>query len=226
MDIQNSKIYFKSTEKNHLDKIYSLHLNLNNNPISSILNSLSEGRKLSTLDKKMLFKKDCIENMFRNKEIATKESSILRIISYNVHMWTDLFNKDNVDQVFELLINELDGDILILEECGVNKKKISKDGMSSVGKELERLGYDFHLCGCKDFVIEDELYGNMIIAKKELQAEFGSSLFNKESRCYVKALIKNVGPKDLLIYGKKKKKQLLFYDKINSIKELTWTYGI
>lgn len=194
-----------------------IHNNLMNKEkngyISSIIKLIAEKKKLDVFDKKNLFKNDCYSNLFRNKEIPKKDSSLFRIVSYNVHMWSDPFNIDNVNQVFNL-IDELSPDVLILEECGINKKKVLDEHVSTVSKEFKKLGYKFHFCGCKGFEIDNELYGNLIAVKNHLKVEFASKVYNipnHEERCFVRTKIKNFGSKDLLIYGlkfQKKKKKL------------------
>ncbi len=125
---------------------------------------------------------------FENKnaqKIAKDDKKILRIMTYNVHFWTNIDERDNIDNIITTIIN-IDPDIICLQEVKFSEFKTR-------GIRLLEIFEIMSFCNVTPSWFDD-VYGNMILIKKELKTKLLlsdlSNSYNRTScginnRCYL-----------------------------------------
>lgn len=89
------------------------------------------------------------------KDIIEKEESCVRVMTYNVHGFTDQESKSTLNQILDV-IKRIDSDIMIIEEFTLYRvRKVIT--YLQFKKFLQKLGYQT--------IISDRLYNNVIASK-------------------------------------------------------------
>ncbi|HVX00496.1 MAG TPA: endonuclease/exonuclease/phosphatase family protein, partial [Candidatus Babeliaceae bacterium] len=126
------------------------------------------------------------------KLISNKNHDTLRIVSFNVRMWTDLADKDNFDRVLGV-VKELNPDVLVMQEVN------NWDKTYSVYTSLE---YNTIAASC---ITNDPPFGVVIFAKNcsvigSYGARFKNQRLPSRELCFVR-LDLQVNSIPLAIYG-------------------------
>ena len=139
-------------------------------------------------------KKNFIEYVDKNKEknkdiknVFTKENLGVRICTYNIHYFTDLYEEKNT--YFDILndIKEIDADILILEEViigsiiKINKKLIID--VSTLYARLNELGYH-KIIACNNVPSWfNGIYCNLILIHDRILSDCNTEYVESISKC-------------------------------------------
>jgi len=131
-----------------------------------------------------------------NAEIPKPSSDKLRVMTYNVHFFTDSQGNNSEKEILEV-IEKTGPDILILEEAKTDNPVIG---------QLKKLGYEHSIFGSID---SNPKFGNMILSKypfiKKEAFEFKSNdqIKHARIRSYLKTEIdmSKFGKKNILVYG-------------------------
>src|SRR5438128_815579 len=79
------------------------------------------------------------EKNLENK-VTEKKANTLRIATFNIHYWTDLYDKSSVDK----LINDItliNADLICLQEVSFDQTKYNPYNYEQLMKTFKRLGY-------------------------------------------------------------------------------------
>lgn len=106
------------------------------------------------MDKKKLFEMFVKYTTEHKHDFEEKQKNIIRIMTFNVHCWKNMYNKDTTVQIFSLL-EESNADIICLEEALFFEKKIKE----KIFKNCNELGYKY-------IIPANERYGiNLLLSK-------------------------------------------------------------
>ncbi len=176
-------------------------------PEASVWLQLQQGKKLSKDDKKNLFKLDCQKIAASlNKLIPLKDSSCVRIASYNVHYWADLLGqKTNFDEIISV-IKAIDADILILQEVNWGVSTFNPRGVQLIQELFSKLGYTYQFFGATAESMNNAPFGNLILSKYPTQQNYthvydANVAGQGEKHCFIHALISLSKGKQLSVYG-------------------------
>lgn len=141
-------------------------------PISSVWHEIAQGRELSGAQKNRLFIEDCARLSSLNRAIPqhyTGDKKIFRVMTYNIHYWTDPFRQPSFDRILEV-IREINADVLILQEV-IPQPGFGASEREAKGfwKKFEELGYRYHFF--KEAVFLGVPFGNAILVKYPVKCE-------------------------------------------------------
>lgn len=113
------------------------------------------------------------------------KKDMLRLMTFNVHLWTDLYHKPNIDRVKKLII-ESNSDIVGLQEA-VSFKRSATNIYDEYFKDTEY----------KYYAVCNPRYGiNMILSKHPIQStkvvNLGKTIGHNENRYALYVTIKNI----------------------------------
>jgi endonuclease/exonuclease/phosphatase family metal-dependent hydrolase len=156
--------------------------------------------KERTAQMKELFLNDCKKNAHNNALIPqhTPSEQTVRVATYNVHFFTDVYHKNSYHQIFDT-IKTINADVLVLQEV------YSKD-LKILEKELAY--YEYHyFSACSMRPNNKTFFGNIIISKYPFAQQPYKATYKVDQnligdqRCYIKAKIQLPGQKHMTIYG-------------------------
>jgi endonuclease/exonuclease/phosphatase family metal-dependent hydrolase len=161
--------------------------------------------------------------------LVRKDRSSLRFATYNVHYWTNVWEKNRKKQIFED-IEEINADVLILQEVVIGNR-IMVEGKPlnamDVIPRLESLGYNVIFCSSTP-TWWNILYGNLLCVKNKLVdiadvsninspgMEIDNVVFEKskikgkvsggkegtsETRCFIKFTLQLANKRRLVVVG-------------------------
>ena len=149
-------------------------------------------------------KKDYLNYIKSNhKPLKRKPKGCLRFATYNVHYWTDVWEKNALSKIMDD-IKYIDADIIFLQEVifgvkyEINNKEINTE---SIIDKLDHLGYYTVFCNTLPTWFGG-IYGNMMCIKKQFKEYIDDTNFTfaksdkscivsggiegtKETRCYI-----------------------------------------
>lgn len=138
-------------------------------PQPSFLLTIADGTFSSFDQAKKAFLQDVENNYYENDLIPNKTDSIVRIMTFNVRMWTNLMDQSNFEEIGHL-VKKLDPDIVIFQEV-MNWQKTYEYYIN--------LGYDAQAVSC---ITTDPCFGPAIFAKNcIITSSFGSIFKNQSS---------------------------------------------
>ena len=169
-------MYSKNSNKNH-KKINSNKTRRKMHKKKSSNNS--EIAKNSLLKKNYL---EFIENM-KSIQLNDKTKQSLRIVTYNVHYFTDIYEKKSTYDAFFDDLHAMDADIVALQECIYGSViKITdniKIDMNTFHKRIAKLGYKkFIMCNTVPSWYSS-VYGNVLLIKKTLYNQDNANDLNE-----------------------------------------------
>lgn len=140
-----------------------------------------------------------------NLKIPQKDSSIFRIMTYNVHFWRNPRDTQNVLPGMIAVIAKLNPDIVILQEAlpqpgfGKGKEFANSEAMQA----LQKIGF-MHFSSCN--TLSWAWFGNIVASKVPLQhiqkLKFDHQGPDKhEQRCYIGAQVTLPNQQPLYLYG-------------------------
>lgn len=171
------------------------HIELQNLRYSSIWDTGFCNRQ----QKSLIFAQDCSQRVAENKRIPIKDDSLFRILTYNIHGWTDCFWSDTFAQIHETIC-ALNADIILLQEAGYNSK---------IKETFFNLGYIYQEY-CDEISLPVGPIGNLILSKIPFLSQ-EKRLYNTPAtpnpttgepdlRSYVKVLVEIPNKKKIMFY--------------------------
>lgn len=141
---------------------------------------------------KKLFLDDVRASSVENEFIPVKDRHTLRVMNFNVRMWTTLADEPNAEAV-HMLVRKLDPDILIMQEVSEWEKTYNA---------YTALGYDSMTASC---ITHDPPFGVAVFAKNCTVTGTYASRFKHQRNpsrelCFVRIDLV-VGDKPLAVYG-------------------------
>lgn len=137
-------------------------------PIPSVWFENLQKNPLSPEEIKEAFLKDVRKYCSENIHIPSKSKNSLRIMTFNVRMWTNIYDQPNFNQIVKN-IKELNPDLLILQEVTDWEK---------TSTYFNQLGYDQIGISC---ITKNPSFGSAILAKNCLVKNHFSSIFSNQS---------------------------------------------
>lgn len=163
---------------------------------STIWQHLASGKELNRREKIQQFINDTAAFKNENAKIPAHvlNPKTIRIMTHNVHYWTDPFEKQNFDTIFAT-IQAINPDILLLQEVSL-KPMIQK---------FRDHGYTYggNSTFCKAADLYGAPFGNMILSKypfTDIAERVYTDSFGAENRCYTQAVIKLPNNKSISVY--------------------------
>lgn len=135
---------------------------------SSLIVALAQGTIPTIEEARRLFLEDCKNNISENGFIPCKKNGALRILTFNVRMWTNIGDKPNFLDTLEV-IKTLDPDIVILQEVRDWEKTYA---------HFMKMGYDPHAVAC---ITKDPNFGPAIFAKNCIVKNSFAAIFKHQS---------------------------------------------
>lgn len=114
---------------------------------------------LSRTELKNQYKQYCLENKYE----PVKCTGIARIATYNIHYWTDLYDKPAADKILSD-INKINADVLCLQEVSFDRTMFNHYNYDQLIKKFSDMGYLYSI----------EVYGS-----RYLNAKYGNMIFSK-----------------------------------------------
>ncbi len=133
---------------------------------SAIWKNLAQSKKLDRQQKLKIFVDDVEKFQTENEKITPHFPSpqIIRIMTYNVHYWTDPFEQPNFDNILKT-IARINPDIVLLQEVSLGKTEFNQRDENEIINRFRKMDYIYG--GRNTFCKAASLYG----------APFGNMLF-------------------------------------------------
>lgn len=159
-------------------------------------------------EKLRLFVNDCNASVGQNDRIPQHQANdeSIRIVTYNVHYWTDPFGRPNFDAICRV-IEQVNADVLILQEVSwgptAHNQQRTRD---QIKQAFTRLGYEYFLFG-QAANLFGAPFGNVIISKYPFFKIEQATIFQErpaniaENRSFVKVSIDLPNNKSMTVYG-------------------------
>lgn len=149
------------------------------------------------------FQREVASSVFENAKIPQKDSSIIRVVTFNVHFWASPDKTRNHMQAMGEVITTLNPDILLLQEVSPNPgfgNGTTLDNSPTM-RLLTEAGFTEVVGGN---TVDRGWFGN-VIATKSTNIDTGTRYFRRqfepfETRCYVYINQKLPDNKNLLVY--------------------------
>ena len=168
-------------------------------------------RKTGYLDKYKAiaqFKIETQRGAQENKKIPTKDNSIFRIMTYNVHFWNNPESTAAPLQEMIDIIKTVNPDVVILQEVsptpGVGRAGPLKGSLAM--QKLDGIGFNFNNIATCNTLPPRYWFGNIIASKVSFNTARekifkGQPDSESERRCFVSAQVTMPNKKELYLYG-------------------------
>ncbi len=159
----------------------------------------AQGKQLSAADKKNLYVQDCTlaaQNFVMPAH--RKNDTTVRLMTYNVHMWTDAHNKRTYDAILKD-IETINADVVALQEV------IMFDA-ATIAADFKALGYEHQLFFATHTGKSGFGFGNMFISKypfaqPPIKQPYAIDTKHKEKRNFINAVLALPNNKKISLYA-------------------------
>ena len=172
---------------------------------SSVWRQLANNIPLYRNDRLGFFQQDCAR-IGANLPVPHHEinDQTVRIATYNVHYWTDPFQRPNFDNILAV-IQRINADILILQEVNWGVSRFNNRTTEQIKEAFRELGYRHFFFG-QAAHYHQAPFGNVIISKYPFVRVPRSTVFqhlpvNNERRCLLHAVIRLPHNHEISVYG-------------------------
>lgn len=174
---------------------------------SSVWGQLAHNIPLNRNDRLRFFQQDCLR-IGANLPLPVPHHQIndhtVRIATYNVHYWTDPFQRPNFDNILAV-IQRINADILILQEVSWGVSRFNNRTTEQIKEAFRGLGYRHFFFG-QAAHFHQAPFGNVIISKYPFVRVPRSTVFqhlpvNNERRCLLHGVISLPHNHEISVYG-------------------------
>ncbi|HEV2601990.1 MAG TPA: ankyrin repeat domain-containing protein [Candidatus Babeliales bacterium] len=164
---------------------------------ATIWQEYGDGKTVTKQDMRALYFKDCARDAIYNARIPEKTARVVRIATYNVHLWKDLSGNHAYQDILEV-IAQIQADVLVLQEVLMFDE-------AQIKKDLAGLGYVYPPTFAPMDQIGGVQFGTMIVSKYPFVQPPSRIVYaannQREKRNFINAKIRVSGDSIVSVYG-------------------------